>query len=161
MHDARGFDLSEQSASSEAGSLGRVLVVDDYPAMSRLLRRILQGLGFQEIDQAKDGTTALVKLREQPYDLVFSDLNMEPMSGIDLLREVRSDAALEWLPFIIVTGTATSGEVAMAQQAGVDDYIIKPFSTDTVRKKIALVLGKMHANAGASPWPLNRDPRRS
>ena len=118
----------------------RILVVDDYAAMSRLLRRILQDMGFKEVDVAPNGGVALEQLRVNEYGLVFSDLNMAPMSGLDLLQEVRSDPRLKSLPFIVVTGTATSDEVSKARKGGANDYIVKPFTVDVVRKKVAAVL---------------------
>ena len=120
----------------------RVLVVDDYVAMSRLLRRILLDSGFEAVDLAPNGGIALERLRENHYGLVFSDLNMEPMSGLSLLREIRKDPMLRPLPFIMITGTATAEEVAEARKGGADDYIVKPFTVDIVRKKVAAVLGK-------------------
>lgn len=119
-----------------------IMVVDDYVAMSRLLRKILQGLGFTEIDQAKDGSSALAKLREKPYGLVVSDLRMEPMSGLALLREIRGDAALKRIPFIMVTASGESDQVIAAKKAGVSDYIVKPFTAQTVQRKLEAVFGE-------------------
>lgn len=127
-----------------------ILIVDDYTAMLRLLRRMLQDLGFRYIDQASDGRAALAKLRENPYRLIISDLNMEPMSGLELLREVRDDDRLKSLPFIMVTAAGETDQVTAAKKAGVSDYIVKPFTTETVQKKIAGALGERRELPGAS-----------
>jgi two-component system, chemotaxis family, chemotaxis protein CheY len=123
----------------------RVLVVDDYVAMSRLLRSILLGLGFGAVDLAPNGGVALERLREDHYGLVFSDLHMEPMSGLVLLREIRKDSMLRSLPFIMITGTAAAQEVTEAKKQGANDYIVKPFTADIVQKKVLAVLGN-HAS---------------
>jgi two-component system chemotaxis response regulator CheY len=115
----------------------RVLVVENYPALSHMLRSILRDIGFREVDQASDGTAALATLRSDTYGLIFSDLNMEPMSGMQLLREVRADPKLKSLPFIVISGTGSSTQILDAKNGGASDYIVKPFTIDTVRKKIA------------------------
>lgn len=132
-----------------------VLIVDDYPEMLRLLRRVLQALGFTRIDQATNGSAALAKLRESAFCLVISDLNMEPMSGLELLREVRSDSKLQSLPFIMLTAANESEKVIAAKEGGVTDYIVKPFTTDTVQRKLAVLFG--HPPESCEPvWPDSR-----
>jgi two-component system, chemotaxis family, chemotaxis protein CheY len=118
----------------------RVLVVDDYSTMRRILRNLLEQIGFKHIDEASDGGTALIKLRDTPCGLVISDWNMEPMSGIELLREVRTDEKLKNTPFIMVTAESKSENVVAAKAAGVSNYIVKPFTAETLKTKIEAVL---------------------
>jgi two-component system, chemotaxis family, chemotaxis protein CheY len=117
-----------------------ILVVDDYQSMRRLIRTLLIQIGFANIDFASDGGAALMKLRDRPYGLIISDLKMQPMSGLRLLREVRNDDRLSAIPFIMVTAAADVDEVIAAKTAGVSDYIVKPFTTDVLQRKIAGVL---------------------
>ncbi len=116
-----------------------ILVVDDYNTMVRIIRNLLKQLGFQEIDEASDGASALTKMREKKYGLVISDWNMEPMSGYDLLKEVRADAVLGKTRFIMVTAESKTDNVIAAKQAGVDNYIVKPFNAETLQHKIQAV----------------------
>src|SRR5215813_5443715 len=116
-----------------------ILIVDDYNTMVRIIRNLLKQLGFENVDDASDGSTALTKLRAKRYGLVISDWNMEPMTGFELLREVRADPALGKTPFIIVTAESKTENVIAAKKAGVDNYIVKPFSVQTLRHKIAAV----------------------
>ena len=118
-----------------------ILVVDDYNTMIRILRNLLKQLGFQDIDDADDGTAALAKMRQKKYGLVISDWNMEPMTGYDLLKEVRGDPGLAKTPFIMVTAESKTENVITAKKAGVNNYIVKPFNADTLRKKIDAVFG--------------------
>jgi two-component system chemotaxis response regulator CheY len=113
-----------------------VLVVDDYNTMVRIIRNLLKQLGFQEIDDANDGTSALAKMRERKYGLVISDWNMEPMTGYDLLQQVRSDPKLKKTPFIMVTAESKTENVIAAKKAGVSNYIVKPFNAQTLKSKI-------------------------
>ena len=118
-----------------------VLVVDDYQTMVRILRNLLKQVGFKDVDDASDGTAALAKLRERKYGLVISDWNMEPMTGYELLQQVRADEQLRDLPFIMVTAEAKTENVVAAKKAGVNNYIVKPFNAQTLQSKIAAVLG--------------------
>lgn len=118
-----------------------VLVVDDYTTMRRIIRNLLEQIGFHDIDDAEDGTAALVKLRGRSFGLVISDWNMAPMSGLELLKAVRADASLKGLPFIMVTAEGKPENVLAAKQAGVNQYISKPFTVDILSKKIDSVLG--------------------
>ncbi len=118
-----------------------VLVVDDYKTMLRIIRNLLKQLGFNNVDEAMDGGTALQKLRSNAYGLIISDWNMEPMTGLQLLREVRSDGKLKTLPFIMVTAESKTDNVIAAKQAGVSNYIVKPFNAATLKSKLASVLG--------------------
>jgi two-component system, chemotaxis family, chemotaxis protein CheY len=118
-----------------------VLVVDDFVTMRRILRSLLQQIGFKNIDDVADGGSALMKLRDTRFGLVISDWNMEPMSGLQLLQEVRADDELKHMPFIMVTAESKKENVVAAREAGVSNYIVKPFNADTLKKKIEAVLG--------------------
>ena len=119
-----------------------VLVVDDYNTMVRIIRNLLKQLGFEDVDDASDGASALAKLRAKKYGLVISDWNMEPMTGYELLKEVRADPSLGLVPFIMVTAESKTENVIAAKKAGVNNYIVKPFNAETLRSKIAAVLGE-------------------
>jgi two-component system, chemotaxis family, chemotaxis protein CheY len=118
-----------------------VLIVDDYKTMLRIIRNLLKQLGFNNVDEATDGSMALQMLRVCSYGLVISDWNMEPMTGLQLLREVRADAKLKEVPFIMVTAESKTENVVAAKQAGVSNYIVKPFNVETLKGKMASVLG--------------------
>jgi two-component system chemotaxis response regulator CheY len=113
-----------------------ILIVDDYTTMVRIIRNLLKQIGFEDIDDAADGSAALAKMRAKPYGLVISDWNMEPMTGYDLLREVRADPTLGKTPFIMVTAESKTDNVIAAKKAGVDNYIVKPFNAQTLENKI-------------------------
>ncbi len=119
-----------------------ILVVDDYKTMVRIIRNLLKQLGFNNVDDAADGVEALSKLREKKYGLVISDWNMEPMTGYELLKEVRSDDALNRTPFIMVTAESKTENVIAAKKAGVNNYIVKPFNAQTLKGKINAVFGE-------------------
>jgi two-component system chemotaxis response regulator CheY len=125
-----------------------ILVVDDYNTMIRIIRNLLKQLGFQDVDDATDGSSALAKMRGKKYRLVISDWNMQPMTGYDLLKEIRADSALFKTPFIMVTAESKTENVIAAKKAGVDNYIVKPFNAQTLQHKIEAVFG---VTAGASP----------
>ena len=118
-----------------------ILIVDDYKTMLRIIRNLLKQLGFENVDEATDGSAALQKIRERPYGLVISDWNMEPMTGIELLREVRADEKVKGTPFIMVTAESKTENVIAAKQAGVNNYIVKPFNAETLKKKMNSVIG--------------------
>jgi len=122
-----------------------VLVVDDYNTMIRIIRNLLKQLGFEDIDDAADGSAALGKLREKRYGLVISDWNMEPMTGYELLKEVRADPGLTKTPFIMVTAESKTENVIAAKKAGVDNYIVKPFNAHTLKAKIEMVFAARSA----------------
>lgn len=120
----------------------KVLIVDDYKTMLRIMRNLLKQLGFENVEDAIDGTAALAILNEEPnFGLIISDWNMEPMTGIELLRNVRSSDALKAIPFIMVTAESKSENVIAAKEAGVSNYIVKPFNAETLRAKMVSVLG--------------------
>ena len=128
-----------------------VLVVDDYNTMIRIIRNLLKQLGFEDVDDASDGSAALGKMREKKYGLVISDWNMEPMTGYELLKEVRADPGLNKTPFIMVTAESKTENVIAAKKlsktenviaakkAGVNNYIVKPFNAQTLQSKIEAV----------------------
>ena len=116
-----------------------VLVVDDYSTMVRIVRNLLKQLGFVDIDDAGDGKAALAKLRGRKFGLVISDSNMEPMTGYDLLKEVRADPRLAQTPFIMVTTESKTNNVIAAKKAGVSSYIVKPFNAQMLKSKIDAV----------------------
>jgi|TARA_R110002072_G_scaffold727_6_gene5297 two-component system chemotaxis response regulator CheY len=118
-----------------------ILIVDDYKTMLRIIRNLLKQLGFDNVDEATDGAAALQKLRDKPYHLVISDWNMEPMSGLQLLKEVRADGKLKALPFVMITAESKTENVIAAKQAGVTNYIVKPFNAATLKNKLTAVLG--------------------
>ena len=118
-----------------------ILIVDDYKTMLRIIENLLKQLGFKNVMQATDGTMALQVMRETPINLIISDWNMEPMTGLQLLKEVRADAALKAIPFIMVTAESKVENVAAAKEAGVNNYIVKPFNAETLKQKITAVLG--------------------
>ena len=113
-----------------------VLVVDDYKTMIRIIRNLLKQLGFEDVDEASDGTEALGKMKDRRYGLVISDWNMEPMTGYELLKQVRSDSSLAKTPFIMVTAESKTENVIAAKKAGVNNYIVKPFNAQTLKSKI-------------------------
>ncbi len=119
-----------------------VLVVDDYKTMIRIIRNLLKQLGFTDVDDAADGSEALIKMQERKYGLVISDWNMEPMTGYELLKEVRSDDDLKTTPFIMVTAASKTENVIAAKKAGVSNYIVKPFNAATLKAKIDAVFGE-------------------
>jgi two-component system chemotaxis response regulator CheY len=116
-----------------------VLIVDDYNTMVRIIRNLLRQLGFEHIDDASDGTTALAKMQERKYGLVISDWNMEPMTGYDLLQKVRANPEMSETPFIMVTAESKTENVVAAKKAGVSNYIVKPFNAQTLKSKIDAV----------------------
>lgn len=116
-----------------------VLVVDDYKTMTRIIRNLLKQIGFTDIDDAANGEEALAKLKEKNYGLIISDWNMQPMTGYELLKEIRASDELNHLPFIMVTAEAKSDNVVAAKEAGVNNYIVKPFNAQTLKEKIEAV----------------------
>jgi two-component system chemotaxis response regulator CheY len=118
-----------------------ILVVDDYSTMIRIIRNLLKQLGFDNVDDANDGSAALAKMQVKKYGLVISDWNMEPMTGYDLLREVRASPELSKTPFIMITAESKTENVIAAKKAGVSNYIVKPFNAATLKTKMEAVFG--------------------
>ena len=116
-----------------------ILVVDDFYTMTQLVRGLLKSIGFRNIEEARDGASALEKMAEKSYGLVISDWNMKPMSGIELLRAIRASG--DNVPFILVTAENTVENVLEAKAAGVNGYIMKPFNAGTLKSRLVAVLG--------------------
>ena len=121
----------------------RVFIVDDYTTMLRILRNLLRQLDINSVEEATNGDTAYQMLQKAPPDLIISDWNMVPVTGLDLLKKVRADARLKHIPFIMVTAESKTENVIAAKQAGVSNYIVKPFNAETLRAKIASVCPAM------------------
>lgn len=119
----------------------QILIVDDYNTMRRIVRNLLKQLGFENADEAADGTEAFNKMKQKKYGLVVSDWNMVPMTGLELLKLVRADPALKATPFIMVTAESKPENVMIAKQAGVSNYIVKPFNAETLKNKMMSVFG--------------------
>ncbi|MBU0622687.1 MAG: chemotaxis response regulator CheY [Gammaproteobacteria bacterium] len=117
----------------------KFLVVDDFSTMRRIVRNLLKELGFANVQEAEDGVDALNKLRGESFDFVVSDWNMPNMTGIELLRAVRADAALKHLPVLMVTAEAKKENIIEAAQAGASGYIVKPFTAATLDEKLKKV----------------------
>ena len=113
-----------------------ILVVDDYSTMIRIIWNLLRQIGLDNVDDASDGSDALAKMRGRKYGLVISDWNMEPMTGYELLREVRANPELSQTPFIMITAESKTENVIAAKKAGVNNYIVKPFNAATLKTKI-------------------------
>jgi two-component system, chemotaxis family, chemotaxis protein CheY len=120
-----------------------ILIVDDYKTMLRIIRNLLKQLNLENVQEATDGSSALKMLRDGSYGLVISDWNMEPMTGLQLLKEVRADAKLKTLPFIMITAESKTENVVAAKEAGVSNYIVKPFNAETLKGKMSAVLGPL------------------
>ena len=120
----------------------KVLIVDDYKTMLRIIRNLLKQIDFSNVEEASDGSEALAKLRGSNFGLVISDWNMQPMTGLELLQEVRHDATLKSIPFIMITAESKTENVVAAKKAGVSNYIVKPFNAETLREKIEKVLAR-------------------
>ena len=118
----------------------KVLVVDDYSTMRRIIKNLLGQIGYTDVDEAEDGAQAFEKMKATSYGLVISDWNMEPMTGYELLQKVRGDEDLKPTPFIMVTAESKTENVIAAKKAGVDNYIVKPFNAATLEAKINTVL---------------------
>ena len=118
-----------------------VLIVDDYKTMLRIIRNLLKQIGFNNVDEATDGKAALEKMQQRKYGLVISDWTMEPMTGLELLKEVRADDKLRPTPFIMITAESKTENVIAAKEAGVNNYIVKPFNAATLKTKLSSVLG--------------------
>lgn len=121
----------------------KVLVVDDFSTMRRIIKNLLRDLGFTNIQEADDGSTALPMLKEGSFDFVVTDWNMPGMQGIDLLRAIRADANLSHIPVLMVTAEAKKEQIVMAAQAGVNGYIVKPFTAATLKMKLDKIFERL------------------
>ncbi len=114
----------------------KILVVDDFSTMRRIVKNLLKGLGFTNIEEADDGSTALPMLKSGDFDFVVTDWNMPQMQGIDLLKHIRSDPKLAHIPVLLITAEAKKEQIVMAAKAGVNGYIVKPFTGATLSDKL-------------------------
>jgi two-component system chemotaxis response regulator CheY len=120
-----------------------ILVVEDNNTMRRIVKDVVKQLGFNNCDEAADGTAALVKLHGTTmFNFIISDWHMEPMTGLDLLKNVRADAKLKNIPFLMVTAESKPENIIAAKQAGVSNYIIKPFNAQTLKSKMVTIFGE-------------------
>ena len=124
----------------------RFLVVDDFSTMRRVVRRQLKDMGFENVDEAEDGVGALAKLKSQPFDFVICDIGMPVMSGIDMLKIVRTDAALRHIPVLMITAEARKEDIVLAVQNGAAGYLVKPFTGAALEERVKKAL-KDHASA--------------
>ncbi|MFD2190262.1 chemotaxis response regulator CheY [Pistricoccus aurantiacus] len=121
----------------------RILVVDDFPTMRRIVRSLLKELGFSNIDEAEDGKEGLKMLHQESYDFVVSDWNMPNMDGLEMLTAIRQDEALKTLPVLMVTAEAKKENIIAAAQAGANGYVVKPFTAATLEEKIGKIFAKI------------------
>ncbi len=121
----------------------KVLVVDDFSTMRRIVKNLLRDLGFTNISEADDGSTALPMLKEGSFDFVVTDWNMPGMQGIDLLKAIRADANLSHIPVLLITAEAKKEQIVMAAQAGVNGYIVKPFTAATLSAKLDKIFERL------------------
>ena len=131
---------------SPEGSLDKnmkVLVVDDFSTMRRIIKNLLRDLGFTNISEADDGNTALPMLKDGNFEFVVTDWNMPGMQGIDLLRAIRADSNLSHIPVLMVTAEAKKEQIIMAAQAGVNGYIVKPFTAATLNAKLDKIFERL------------------
>ena len=117
----------------------KFLVVDDMATMRRIIKSLLTQLGYKNVDEAEDGKEALNKLKNQKYDFVITDWNMPNMTGLELVQEIRKDPELKYLPVLMVTAEAKKENVIAAIKAGVNNYVVKPFTAETLKEKIEKV----------------------
>jgi two-component system chemotaxis response regulator CheY len=125
-----------------------ILIVNDYKTMIRIIRNLLQQIGYEDVDDAADGSQALSMMQQKKYSLVISDWNMQPMTGYELLRKIRANWQIAKTPFIMVTAESTTDNVIAAKNAGVDNYIVKPFTAQTLKNKIDAVFAQVSNDQG-------------
>ena len=125
----------------------RILIVDDFSTMRRIVKNLLADLGFTITAEAEDGSGALAMLRAEPFDFVVTDWNMPVMTGIELLKAIRADAKLKTLPVLMVTADAKREQIIEAAQCGVNGYIIKPFTAQTLEEKLGKIFERLAASA--------------
>ena len=120
----------------------RILIVDDFKTMLKIVESLLRQLGFKNIDEASDGGAALEKIKDNNYDLILSDWNMEPMTGFDLLKAIRANPKTKDIPVILITAESKTDNIIAAKKEGVNNYIVKPFNANTLKEKLTAVLGQ-------------------
>lgn len=121
----------------------KILVVDDFPTMRRIIRNLLKDLGFENVDEAEDGAQALEKVRNATFDLIVSDWNMPNMDGLEMLKTIRQDPDLSTLPVLMVTAEAKKENIIAAAQAGANGYVVKPFTAATLEEKLNKIFEQM------------------
>ena len=121
----------------------KILVVDDFPTMRRIIRNLLKELGFENVDEAEDGAVALEKLRNGGFQFVVSDWNMPNMDGLTMLQSIRADPAMSTLPVLMVTAEAKKENIVAAAQAGANGYVVKPFTAATLKDKLNKIFEKI------------------
>ena len=124
----------------------KILIVDDFSTMRRIIKNLLRDLGFNNTQEADDGLTALPMLKSGKFDLVVSDWNMPGMQGIDLLKNIRADENLKHLPVLLVTAEQKREQIIEAAQAGVNGYIVKPFTAGTLKEKLDKIFERLEAS---------------
>ena len=134
-------NLQEMAAEMSVDMKMPILIVDDYKTMLRIVRGLLKRIGFENLDEAAGGTEAFNKMKEKKYGLVISDWNMEPVTGLDLLKQVRGCDSMKDTPFILITAESIAENVIATKDAGVSNYIVKPFNAEMLRQKLMAVLG--------------------
>jgi two-component system, chemotaxis family, chemotaxis protein CheY len=123
----------------------KILAVDDFPTMRRIVKTLLRQLGYTNVAEAEDGQAALTKLQQEKFDLVLLDWNMPKMTGLELLKAMRADATLQHIPVVMITAEGRKEDVLEAVKAGVNNFIVKPFTAETLEEKLAKVLEKKSA----------------
>lgn len=123
----------------------KILVVDDFPTMRRIIKNLLKDLGFENVDEAEDGAMALEKLRNGNFEFVVSDWNMPNMDGLEMLKAIRADPALSKMPVLMVTAEAKKENIIAAAQAGANGYVVKPFTAATLEEKLNKIFEKIGA----------------
>lgn len=121
----------------------KILVVDDFPTMRRIIKNLLKDLGYDNVDEAEDGVMGLERLRNGTFDFVVSDWNMPNMDGLVMLKEIRADPALATLPVLMVTAEAKKENIIAAAQAGANGYVVKPFTAATLEEKLNKIFEKI------------------
>lgn len=129
--------------SKDLGKQLKFLVVDDFSTMRRIIKNLLHDLGYQNVAEADDGKTALPMLQMGDFDILLTDWNMPGMAGLDLLKAVRADSKLAKLPVLMLTAEAKREQIVEAAQAGVNGYVIKPFTAETLKEKLNKIIGAM------------------
>jgi two-component system, chemotaxis family, chemotaxis protein CheY len=146
MRRTIGIRVKERESEMDKGM--KILVVDDFPTMRRIVRNLLKELGYSNVDEAEDGMAGLARLRSGKYDFVISDWNMPNLDGLAMLKEIRADASLTHLPVLMVTAESKKENIIAAAQAGASGYVVKPFTAVTLDEKLNKILEKM-AKAGS------------
>ena len=121
----------------------KILVVDDFPTMRRIVRNLLKELGYGNVDEAEDGAAGLARLRGGGFDFVITDWNMPNLDGLSMLQQIRADATLSHLPVLMVTAESKKENIIAAAQAGANGYVVKPFTAATLDEKVTKILEKM------------------